>query len=82
MKKIFESRLYATESGDSAERVYVYELEGDDYWDLNETTYEEKCEYFGVFNEYNVMPGAKYHRYSFKVSAEHAVMIETVAWNV
>lgn len=82
MKKIFESRLYATEGGDSAERVYVYELEGDDFWELYEASHEEKCEYFNVVEEYGVMPGGKFHRYAFNISSEHAVMIETVAWNV
>lgn len=82
MRKIFESKLYATADAYSAERVYVYELEGDDFWDLNETTHAEKCEYFNVEEEYGVAPGSKYHRYEFHISAEHAVMIETIAWNV
>ena len=54
----------------------------EEYWELYDMTFDEKCEYFNVVEEYDVMPGGKFHRYEFHISSEHAVMIETVAWNV
>ena len=83
MKKIYESPLNGWD--ESAERVYVYELESDDeFWELEEMTFEEKCEYFGVFDQtgYFVMPGAKYYTYEFYLTTNHVMVMETVAYNV
>ena len=83
MQKIYESPLNGWD--ESAERIYVYELESnDEFWELNDMTFEEKCKYFGVFDEtgYFVMPGAKYYTYEFKVTCNHVIIIETVAYNV
>ena len=83
MKRIYESPLNGWD--ESAERVYVYALENDEeYWELQEMTFAEKCEYFGVFDQtsYFVMPGAQYHTYKFEITCNHVIMFETVAYNV
>ena len=83
MKKIYETPLNGWD--ESAERIHVYELEDDDeYWEFNAMTFEEKCDYFGVFDQtgYFVTPGAKYYTYGFKLTSNHIMMIETVAYNV
>ena len=83
MKKIYESPLNGWD--ESAEIIHVYELENDDeFWDIHEMSFKEKCEYFGVFDQtgYFVEPGAKYYRYSFSVKCNHVIMTETVAYNV
>lgn len=83
MKMIYESPLNGWD--ESAERIYVYELESDDeFWELYEMTFKEKCDYFRVFDQtgYFVEPGAKYYTYSFVVECNHVIMIETVAYNV
>ena len=83
MKKIYESPLNGWD--ESAEQIYVYELESvDEFWDLHDMSFEEKCEYFGVFDQtgYFIAPGAKYYTYEFKVTRKHVMVIETVAYNV
>lgn len=83
MKMIYESPLNGW--NESAERVYLYALEDDEeYWMFSEMTFEEKCDYFGVFDQtgYFVMPGAKYYTYEFKLTRKHIIIIETVAYNV
>ena len=83
MQKIYESPLNGWD--ESAERIYVYELESsDEFWDFYDMSFEEKCQYFGVFDQtgYFVEPGAKYYTYSFAVERKHVIMIETVAYNV
>ena len=83
MKMIYESPLNGWD--ESAERVYLYALEDDEeYWMFSEMTFEEKCEYFDVYEEpdYAVMPGAMYHTYKFELTSNHIMMIETVAYNV
>lgn len=84
MKKIYESQLNGW--GESAERVYVYALENDDeYWNLSSImSHKEMCEYFDVFDEadHEVLPGAIYKTYSFSISSNHAIMYETIAYNV
>ena len=83
MKKIFESELNGW--NESAERIHIYVLENDDeYWEFEDMTHKEKCEYFNVFDEtgYAVLPGATYHTYDFHSTVNHIVMIETIALNV
>lgn len=83
MKKIYESPLHGWD--ESAERICVYELEdSDEFWELHEMTFEEKCEFFGVFDQtgHFVMPGAQYSTYEFKVTRKHVMVMETVAYNV
>lgn len=83
MKKIYESPLNGWD--ESAEQIYVYELESvDEFWDLHDMSFEEKCEYFGVFDQtgYFIAPGAQYYTYEFKVTRKHVMVIETVAYNV
>ncbi len=83
MKKIYESPLNGWD--ESAERIYVYELENvDEFWELSDMTFEEKCEYFGVFDQtgYFVLPGAQYFTYEFHVTRKHVTVTETVAYNV
>ena len=83
MKKIYESPVNGWD--ESAERVYVYALESDDeYWELDNMTFDEKCECFGVSEEpdYSVMPGGLYHRYGFSLSSNHVVVSEVIAYNV
>lgn len=83
MKKIYESPLNGYD--EYAERIHVYALESDkEYWELDEMTFDEKCEYFDVYEEpdYSVMPGGVYHRYGFSLSGTHMVISETVALNV
>lgn len=83
MKKIYESPLNGY--GESAERIYVYALENDDeYYHLSDMTHEEKCEYFGVFDQsdYLVHPGAIYHTYAFHLHSHHVIMREYVGYNV
>lgn len=83
MRKIYESPLHGWD--ESAERIHVYELGSvEEFWKLHEMTFEEKCGYFGVFDQtgYVVMPGAKYYTYSFSITPKHVIMTETVAYNV
>ena len=81
MKYIYTSPLCGWD--ESADRVYVYELESDEEaWDFREMSFEERCDLFGVCEEYNVMPGALYHRYDFICTGNHIIMTETVAYNV
>lgn len=83
MKKIYESPLNGWD--ESAERIHVYALESDDeYWEFNEMTHEERCEYFNVFDQtgYDVMPGAMYKTYDFNLTGNHIIVCETVAYNV
>ena len=83
MQKIYESPLHGWD--ESAERMYVYTLDDvDEFWKLYEMTFEERCEYFGVFDQtgYIVAPGAKYYTYSFHLTRKHIAITETVAYNV
>lgn len=83
MKKIYESNLNGWD--ESAERIYVYTLESsDEFWELYEMSFEEKCERFGVFDQtgYIVAPGAQYYTYEFHLTRKHITVIETVAYNV
>ena len=83
MKKIYESPLNGWD--ESAEKIHVYALdESDDWFELYEMTEDELCEYFGVHEEpdYAVAPGALYHRYDFKLTSTHIIMIEKIALNV
>lgn len=83
MKMIYESPLNGWD--ESAERIYVYALESDDeYWELEEMTFDQKCECFGVHEEpsYAVIPGGLYHRYNFDVTSNHVIMRERIACNV
>lgn len=83
MKKIYESSLNGWD--ESAERIYIYEFENvNEFWELYDMTFEEKCEYFGVFDQtgYFVVPGALYHTYEFHITRKHAIVTETIAYNV
>lgn len=83
MKKIYESPLNGWD--ESAEIVHIYELENvDEFWELSEMTFEEKCEYFGVFDQTGcfIAPGAMYRTYEFRVTRKHVIVVETVAYNV
>lgn len=83
MKRIYESPLHGWD--ESAERIYVYELENaDEFWELTDMTFDEKCEYFGVVDQtgHFVMAGAKYYTYEFRITRKHAMVMETVAYNV
>ena len=83
MKKIFESEFNGFDDGESATKVCVFELENvDEFWKLNDLDFEDKCDFFGVRNDYNVAPGAKFYEYDFDLSRHHIVMYETVALNV
>lgn len=82
MKKIFESELNSTDYY-SAEKVYVYALENnDEFGELTDMEDEELCEYFGVYEEHGVLPGAPFHRYDFNLHCDHIIMVETIAYNV
>lgn len=83
MKMIYESPLNGWD--ESAERICIYALESDDeYWEFNEMTHEERCDYFNVFDQtdYEVMPGAMYKTYDFNLTSNHIIMRETIAYNV
>lgn len=83
MKMIYESPLNGWD--ESAEIIHVYELDdADEFWKLYEMAFEEKCEYFGVFDQtgYVVAPGAKYYTYEFNLTRKHMIVTETVAYNV
>lgn len=83
MKKIYESPLNGWD--ESAERLCIYELENsDEFWKFYEMTFEERCEYFGVFDQtgYFIMPGAVYSTYEFHLTRKHVAVIETIAYNV
>lgn len=82
MKKIFESELNGLYDY-SAEKLHVYALESnDEWWEFEDMTEEEMCDYFGVVDEYNVAPGARYKQYDFKLTSTHIIMVETIAYNV
>ena len=83
MKKIYESPLNGWD--ESAERIHVYELESnEEYWELNDMTFDEKCKYFDVYEEpdYAVMPGGLYHRYEVSLYSNHIIISEIIAYNV
>jgi hypothetical protein len=86
MKKIFESEFYNYDNHcESVERVVVYQiLDEDEYWNFSNMSHQERCEYFGVFDEsgYDVMPGARYCTYSFDYSLSHVIVYETLSINV
>lgn len=83
MKKIFESEFNGFDDGESATKVYVFELENvDEFWGFGDMDFEEKCDFFNVRNTYNVAPGARYYEYDFDVSRHHVIMYETVSLNV
>lgn len=82
MKKIFESELNSTDYY-RAEKVYVYALEdNDEFWELTDMEHEELCDYFDVYEECGVLPGAPFHRYDFDLHGDHVIMVETIAYNV
>ena len=81
MKHIYTSPLSGWD--ESADRVYVYELENDEeFLDFEEMNFEEKCDVVGVREEYDVMRGALYHRYDCHCTGSHIIMTEVVACNV
>lgn len=83
MNRIYESPLNGWD--ESAEKVYIYALENtDEFWELYEMTFEEKCEHFGVVDQtgYLVAPGARYRTYEFHLTVNHMIVTETVAYNV
>lgn len=83
MKKIFESQWNSWD--ETAEKIHVYEMESDqEYWDFEDMSYEEKCQYFNVFDQsgYYVRPGAEYYTYAFDYTTHHVVMYERCALNV
>lgn len=83
MKKIFESEFNGFDDGESVTKVCVFELENvDEFWELDEMDSEEKCDFFGVHNTYNVAPGARFYEYDFEVSRHHVIMYETISLNV
>lgn len=81
MQKIYESPLNGC--GESAERVHVYALDNEEEFnEIDDMDFEERCRLCNVSEEYNVPPGAMYHRYEFILTGDHLVMVETVALNV
>ena len=83
MKNIFKSALNGLD--ESAERIYVYAFENDkEYYDVNNMTFEELCDYFDVFDEagYHIAPGGFSHTYSFNVTASHVIMCEVFVHNI
>ena len=83
MKKIFESEFNGFDDGESVTKVRIYELEDvDQYWELDGMNFEDKCDFLGVRNTYNVAPGAKCYEYDFDVSRHHVVVYETAALNI
>ena len=83
MKKIFESELNSVGDYYSAEKVHVYALESnDEFWELDDMNHDEKCDYFDVYEEHGVAPGAKYHRYDFDLYCNYIIMVETIGINV
>ena len=81
MKHIYTSPFCGWD--ESADRVYVYELENDEeVLDFEEMSFEEKCDLFGVREEHDVIPGALYQRYDFHRTGSHIIMTEIVAYNV
>ena len=83
MKNIFESEFNGFDDGESATKMYVFELENvDEFWELDKMDFKELCDFFGVQDTYNVAPGAKFYEYNFDVSRHHLIMYETVSLNV
>ena len=82
MKKIYESALNGWD--ESAERIHLYTIKNDDeYYMFTEMSHSEMQEYFGMYDPcVGVLPGAMYSRYEFKITNNHVVIIETVAYNV
>jgi hypothetical protein len=81
MKKIYESPLNGWD--ESAERIHIYALdENDDWWEFDAMTEEDWCNYFNMYNDYSVAPGAIYHRYHFNLENNHIVITENIAYNI
>lgn len=83
MKLVYESELHGWD--ESAETIYIYGLDdNEEYWRIDEMTHDEKCDMINVMDEsgYNIMPSAIYHTYSFELTINHLIVIETTAYNV
>ena len=83
MKKIFESEWNSWD--ESAEKIHIFELESDEeFWELENMSYEEKCAYFGVreLMGWAVTPGGTGYSYGFVVKSYHVIMIESATLNV
>ena len=83
MKKVFESELVGI--WESAERIIVYELEGEEFQEFESMSHHERCDAIGVYEERGtgVMPGALYHSYGFDFpSIAFMVVTERIAYNV
>ena len=85
MKKIFESDAHSAFIFESVEKVLVFQIKDEEEYDMFvNMSHQERCEYFGVFDErgYDVMPGARYYTYSFDYSVNHVIMYETLSMNI
>lgn len=84
MKKIYESQPH-TWSIDYAERVHIYEVEDEDeHQCLDNMTWAELCEYFGVPKEPHcgILPGDRWSQYFFRLTDTHIIMLEHITYNV
>ncbi len=81
MKKVFTSELVGFD--ERGEQITIYELESEEERaELDDMQHDKLCELFNVYDDFGVMPGAIYHRYSFEVTGSFVVMTDTVAYNV
>ncbi len=64
--------------------LHVYQLEGNEFWELDSMSHVEKCALIGVEDQadFDVMPGGVFHSYQFIVKPEYMIVEETLACNV
>ena len=90
MKKILTTNYNTAQGGESAERLIIYALEGDD-WErlsdlLEEGNFAEIEDIFDICDmrryPYAVPAGAVFETYAYHLHDEHFVIAETIARNV
>lgn len=88
MKKVFESDYYTcVEDSESATATSVWQIDDENELGLLEEidlNHDFKAweEYTGFWNDYGVMPGALFHRYTFRLSKPFVYITDTIAYNV
>jgi len=81
MKEIYKSEIHGW--NESAEQVIIYPLADDEeFWLLDAMSHDDRCEYFDLYEENDVIPGGIFHTYSFCLSSNFMIIIKTIAYNV
>ena len=88
MTKIHETKPYCMEGSESADTLIIYAIDTEDelyeLWDIEDSPdrTKEYEELTGCYNDYGVMPGELFFRYSFHLEPPFFMIQKTVAYNV